>query len=332
MLLAAPDVEAVVAVDGEPVPVEAAAGADVRVADLTTTDLKPLLEGAGTVIHLAEAVGPDDERVAAANVDGARRLLEAAGDVGVGHVVVLSSASVYGAWATNPVPLTEDAVLRPTPAFDFAIHKAEVERLAAEWREQHPGTTVTLLRPAVMVGEGLESWLARALQAALLLRAGDDPPAQFVHVDDLCSAIELARRARLDGPFNVAPDGWVEGTQVRSLAGAPPRLPMPAAVTDRLASLTWRRRVGRMPPGIVPYTLHPWVVANDRLRAAGWEPKHSNEEAFVAANEGTPWSRLSPQRRQELALGVAAATIVGAAAGLTRLIRRHRPVRSSRRP
>ena len=55
--------------------------------------------------------------------------------------------------ADNPVPLTEDAPLRPNPELDFAVRAAERERLAAEWRPTHPGATVAVLRPAVPVAE-----------------------------------------------------------------------------------------------------------------------------------------------------------------------------------
>jgi hypothetical protein len=76
-----------------------------------------------------------------------------------------------------------------------------------------------------------------------------------------------------------------------------------------------------MPPGLVPYTMHSFVVANDRLKAAGWAPSHSNEETYVDATEGTPWSRLSPKRRQELALAGALVSAAGAAVGAFALVR-----------
>jgi LPS O-antigen subunit length determinant protein (WzzB/FepE family) len=64
--------------------------------------------------------------------------------------------------------------------------------------------------------------------------------------------------------------------------------------------------------------VHPWVVANDRLKAEGWAPAHTNEEAYVEATPGTPWSRLSPKRRQELALaGMIGAGLAGVAAAVT---------------
>jgi nucleoside-diphosphate-sugar epimerase len=301
-----------------------------RAADLATGDLKPLLEAADTVIHLAFAAGPelDDDDTARGNIDGTRRLLDAAGAVGVGHVILVSSATVYGAWPTNPVPLTEDAPIRPNPGAGYAVQKAEIERLGAEWAADHPGTTVTVLRPAVAVAEGDRSWLARSLGLTAGLRArGDDPPLQLLHLDDLADAVEIARVQRLDGPFNVAPDGWLSGEQARALAGAPPFVRLPEKVVTAAAGFLWRWKVGRMPPGLVPYTLHPWVVANDRIKAAGWSPAHSNEETYVDATEGTPWSRLGPKRRQELALGGSVVATVGAAVGVAlgvRALRRRR--------
>jgi nucleoside-diphosphate-sugar epimerase len=156
------------------------------------------------------------------------------------------------------------------------------------------------------------------------IRAGaDEPPGQFVHVDDVASAVVLAHRQRLDGPFNVAPDGWIPGEQVRALGGAP-RLRLPERLTTRLAGLRWRLGLAPTPPGAIPLTIHPWVIANDRLRAAGWEPEHTNEEAYVAGHAPRPWERLSPRRRQEVALAAAAAGLAGIAVGTVVLVRRLR--------
>ena len=78
-----------------------------------------------------------------------------------------------------------------------------------------------------MAADGTSS-LARALAAGFGQRAGaEDPPAQFLHLDDLASAVVLAVDQRLDGVFNVAPDGWVPGERVRALTGARPRIRLP---------------------------------------------------------------------------------------------------------
>lgn len=321
-----PDVGRVVAIDRRGqgrVP----AGVEDHQAELATADLKPLFEGATAVLHLAQGDRLVDDHAPSATGDGAlaRRVLDAAGSVGVTHVVLLSSAMAYGAWGNNPVPLTEDAPLRPNPGVTVAAEKAEAERAAAEWRDAHPGATVAILRPTVTVAAEGNGWLARALARSDALPVTDDePPAQFLDVADLASAVDLARRARLDGPRNVAPDGWIDGDVVRSLAGGPPRVRLPERVALRVAGWRWRAGLAPTPPELLPYTVHPWVVANDRLRADGWQPESSNEEAYVGAHRAGPWATLSPRGRQELTLGAAGVLILGAAAGTAALLRRRR--------
>jgi nucleoside-diphosphate-sugar epimerase len=326
------DVTRVVGIDRRPAG-DGGPKLEAHLADLVTDPLGPLLAGADVVVHLAHDLEADGTGVAhrapppSTNAEATGRLLAAAAAAGVRRAVVVSSATVYGAWPSNPVPITEAAAVRPNPGFGYAAQKAEVERRCVEWRAAHDGAAVAVLRPAPTVDDGGLRGMARWRWVALRLRAGDDPPAQFLHVDDLAAAVDVARRAGLDGAYNVAPDGWVDGEQVRALAGAPPRVPVPAPLARRLAGWSWRLRVGAAPPGVLPYTLHPWVVANDRLRGAGWAPTTSNEEAFVGAHAGTPWSRLSPRRRQELALGVAGTALVAGAAGVAlgvRALRRRR--------
>ena len=294
----------------------------VRRLDLARDDVKPYVEHADVVVHLATST-PDTPTAATDDVRVARRVLDAAGATGVTHLVVLSSATVYGAWANNPVPLTEDAPLRPNPGFAFAAERAEIERLAAEWRDAHPGATATILRPARAAGPDHRDWLVRALRPGPAVpEHADEPPVQFVDLDDLAAACELARTRRLDGALNVAPEVSIPGDQVRSLTGAPPKVPLPERAASRLVRWGFRWGLGPTPPELVPYTLHPWVVAGDRLRAHGWAPTVSNEEACVEAHDVGAWATMSPRRRQEIALAVAGVGIVGLMVGLALAIRR----------
>ena len=143
--------------------------------DIATADLEPLLEGV--------------ERDRAPRVDrrsAARRLVRDAGQrrrhptgargrdqrSGITKIVRVSTAAVYGAWPGNPVPLTEDAPLRPNPGFGPAVQGAEVERMLAEWREGVPGAVTTTLRAAPVLGRGAEHLWARLLSG----RPGDPGP------------------------------------------------------------------------------------------------------------------------------------------------------------
>jgi nucleoside-diphosphate-sugar epimerase len=243
----------------------------------------------------------------------------------VRHVVLVSSAMVYGAWANNPVPLTEDAALRPDVEFTYARQLGAAEQLVDDWRRAQPGRSVTVLRPAVAMAADGTSGLAAALAAGMGQRVGeDDPPAQFLHLDDLASAVVLAAERRLDGVYNVAPDGWVEGERVRALAGAVPKVKLPDRVAEVISNQRWRFQRGPIPPGLRSYTRWPWLVANDRLKAEGWQPTVTNEQAYVEGTEAKWWTMVSPKRRQELALGGLVAGILVGVLVTVRLVRRAR--------
>lgn len=300
----------------------AAALDDVVAVDVDgAVDLKPVLDSVEAVVDVGCApIGRDDD--GSTFVDATRRLLDAAGDAGVRHLVHLSSAAVYGAWPNNPVPLSEDAPVRPNPGFAVAAAHAEAERLVAEWKDAHPGTTAAVLRPAVVVGPGADRDLARALAGTTGLRPAEAArPIQYVHEDDVVGAVLVALRGRLDGAFNVAPDGWVSDETARALAGGAARLALPERLARPLLAVGRAFGADRSWPGVGPYQRHPWVVAADRLQAAGWQPVHTNEEAYVLSGEGSKLE-ISPRRRQEVALGASVAAIGAAVAGVVALVRR----------
>ncbi|HYV58713.1 MAG TPA: NAD-dependent epimerase/dehydratase family protein [Acidimicrobiia bacterium] len=294
---------------------------DFHRVDIGGAELKPLLEAADVLVHLATVVDPipDETLMARVNVEGTRRVLDAAAAVGVRKVVRVSSAAVYGAWPNNPVPLTEDATLRPNPGFAPAVHAAEVERLLGEWREEHPAVTVTTLRSAPVLGAGAERLPSRLLLGRPPLHVrGATPPVQVVHVDDLVDALLLAIADDLPGTYNVAADGWLGADDARALLPRTLLPPLPAELLERVLARLWASGLGDVPPTVVPYLVHPWVVANDRLRASGWQPRHSNEDAIVEGLDSLP---PASHAIRYVAGAVLAATL-GTAVGF--LIRRRR--------
>jgi nucleoside-diphosphate-sugar epimerase len=322
-LCACPGIGSVLGVDVVDPTAPVPPGATTRTLDLGTDDLVALFEGADTVVHLASVLAPASrDEDAGRDLELTRRVVDAARRCSVGSVVLMSSATVYGAWPDNPVPLTEEAPLRPNPGFGFAREKVAIERLAGDLRTASPSTAVAVLRPTVTLAEGERSWVSQVLASAAGVHVGDiDPPVQFLHFDDLASATVLAARERLDGVYNVAPDGWIPPDAMRGFATLPrPRVPV--WVADQLTAARFRLGLSATPPEILPWTIHPWVVANDRLRAEGWEPASTNEEAYVAGTAPGPLDTLSPKRRQEIALAVAAGLVVAAGVGAVELVRR----------
>ena len=219
--------------------------------------------------------------------------------------------------------MTEEAPLRPNQGASYALAKAEVERRWTEWASNRAGASLAVLRPALIVGDDEEQWLAVALRAATRWGMGDpDAPTQVVHVDDLAAAVDLAAEQRLDGVYNVAPEGWLAGGEVQSLTGTPVRPPAPPRLARALSRWCWSRGLGGVAPEVVPMATYPWVVASDRLRGLGWEPVHSCAETLVDAFPATPWAKLASRWRRMLALTGTGAVAVGLPVALVRAIRR----------
>ena len=287
----------------------------VQQIDLETADLSSVFSDADTVVHLATAV----RAWSVDSVEAERestifcRLLDALNTAGVVHLVMMSSAMVYGARIENPVPLTEDVPAHPNTDFEWVVQRYQLEKLAREWTAELPSKpkrAVTVLRPTAVVAENRLDHLAKTLMAARTRVAADgDPPVQYLHVDDLAAAVVAVVQARYDGAVNVAPDGWIPPDELADLEGLKPRLRVPAPVAEFVSALRWRWGAAPTPPGVVPYTVHPWVVANDRLRELGWTPSYSNQEAWVVSHDPGPLESLA-RRRRELLLAVAAAAVL----------------------
>lgn len=282
------------------------------VVDPDVGDLVPALRGCSSVVD------------AGGSAAATRAVLSAAAAAGIRHAVIVSSAIVYGARPDNAVPLTEDAPVRPDPAFAPAVEAAERERLAADWRRD--GGAAAVLRCAVVAGAaGFDAMAEELLGARGVTVRGHGRPAQVVHESDVASAVAVAVEQHLDGAFNVAPDGWIAPDTAEALAGGSGRVAVPARLARPVRAVGRIFGVGRQSPGIDAYLEHPWVVANDKLRALGWAPTHANEEALVVAQPPSWWRDLSPRRRQELALGVVGGTaVLGVVATVWGVIRSRR--------
>src|SRR4051812_7679918 len=291
--------------------------------DVAGSDLPPLFEGTDVLVHLAgvhDAI-PDEDLMARVNVGGTRRVLEAAASAGVSKIVLVSSAAVYGAWPNNPVPLTEDAPLRPNPGFPLGVHKAELERLLAEWSLIRPTVVTTVLRPAFVLGARADHAIARLIRARVPLTVGrSTAPVQFVHEDDATEAIALAVERDLPGVYNVAADGWLSRDELRALLGRKVQPSVGPELMERALRRLFRAGLVDVPPTEMPYLQHPWVVAVDRLRAEGWAPQHTNEETVLACLGGRdPGSTWKAAVAATTGAGLATTGLVVAG-----LVRRHR--------
>ena len=337
-----PQVAAVVGIDTE-APAAPPPAMTVVLADLAAGDpvrIRAAMAGASAVVHLAwrtpdtlRHTRADEVAARTSNLASLRRVLDVAAEVGVSTFVHVSSATVYGAWSDNPVPLSEDAAMRPNPEFAFAVSKAEAERTVAAWAEEHPEVAVAVLRPTVTVGAPMRP-LYQAL-AGTRSPAGDGATrqVQFLHVDDLATAVVTAWAGQLRGIYNVAPDRGVREDTARALAGGMAKVALPTRVARVVSAWSWDLwRLGA-PKEAQAYARWTWVVAPDRLLAAGWTPQCTSEESLVTTDERAHWDDLPPGRRQNLTVLVALGAVVAAAGSAVAILagraRRARQARSA---
>jgi UDP-glucose 4-epimerase len=236
------------------------------------------------VVHLAFLLNPihDEALMYAVDVEGTHNVLDACSSEGIEQVLVTSSSTAYGAFPDNPVPLTEEDPVRGVASFEYARDKTESDRLCQLWAARHPDRVMTIVRPCIVFGPSVDNYLLRLwtrqpFQADFGL---PDPGIQFVHEDDVVSALVTLLEGRFGGAFNVAGDGVMGVAECASLIGLPRRR-VPLGVMRRFASLMWRLRASEAPPGSLEFAMHPWIVSNEKLkRETGWEPRYTSRETF----------------------------------------------------
>ncbi|MFP5309831.1 MAG: NAD-dependent epimerase/dehydratase family protein [Actinomycetes bacterium] len=304
-----------------------APGLELEAADVRDPGIVERFTGVDVVVHLAFQLDPlrDEQAMWDVNVGGTRNVAEAAAAAGVRRLVYVSSAVVYGAHPDNDVPLDEDAPLRANPDFSYAEHKLEVERWLWPWAEQHPEIALTVLRPSIVAGPGVQNFISRQMEMPrMTMVKGHRPPMQFAHVDDVAAALAHATVNDLDGAYNVSSEGWLSFDEIVAISGrkvAEVGEEVAFALADRL----WRAGLGEAPAGMVHYLMHPWVVSVDRLVATGWKPRHSNRDALAGlVAEHRDWLAFGGARvrRSTVRAATAGVVAVGGLAGITAALRR----------
>jgi UDP-glucose 4-epimerase len=301
-------------------------------ADIARADLAPVLEGADAVVHLAWLIQPsrDERTLRAVNVEGTRRVLEAAARADVRAVIYASSVGAYSpgpkdrlvdeSWATDGIP-----------SLFYSRHKAEAERMLDRFERDRPGTRVVRLRPGLIFKREAATGIRRLFVGPLLPNplvrrelipfVPDVPRLRFqaVHSLDVGDAYRRAIVSDARGAFNIAADPVLDPEVLADLLGAR-RVPVRAGVLRGAASLSWRARLQPSPPGWLDLALAvPLMDTGRSRRELGWQPQRTSTEALTELLDGlrdgadypTPplaASTSGPLRERELRTGVGART------------------------
>ncbi len=179
------------------------------------------LRGSDAVMHFAFLVTahPGVTPFREVNVEGSRNVFEAAARERVPRVVYTSSIAAYGVVKGHSLPLREDSPRVRQDDFAYAACKWDVEDFLDRFEPANPTVAVARLRPAVLLGEGMEHPLGMLL-ARRLIALPEGPAAPLVWDEDVADAALLALDAEggsgARGAFNLqAREGRTAGELAR---------------------------------------------------------------------------------------------------------------------
>ena len=278
--------------------------------------LAEFMDGVDAVVHLAWALQPgrQPERLHRVNVDGTRRLARAAAGAGVQQFVHLSSLGAYAPGGGDR-KVAEDWPVTGIPSSQYSRDKSQAELVVREQLGSREGTTLTVVRPTLVLQPEASSEIGRYFLGPLLFAAArllPDPVArllplplpslrvQVVHADDVADALVAMLDRRAPGPFNLAAEPTFDADSLARALGTV-RVPVPAFVLRTTLSAAFHAHVLPTEPGWLDLGLQAPALDSSRARRLlGWSPQHPGDEVlrqFVAAlgrGEGAPGPLLSP--------------------------------------
>ncbi|HYM40366.1 MAG TPA: NAD-dependent epimerase/dehydratase family protein [Thermoplasmata archaeon] len=269
------------------------AGATLVKRNLLQGDLRALFRRVGTVYHFAAnpdvRLGKEGPKVhIEQNVLMTYRVLEACRANRVPRVVFASTSTVYGEAKTVPTP--ED--YGPCePISLYGASKLACESLLSAYAHTY-GLQAVVFRMANVVGGRSGHGVVHDLVAKLardpkrLEIIGSDPGTSksYIHVEDALAGYR-AGLAAARGPFTVYNLGSEDAISVRTIADAICR-----EVGLQGVEYVWTGGAGSGRGWVGD--VRTMALAVERLRATGWRPGMTSEQAVArAAREA--WSRIS---------------------------------------
>jgi UDP-glucose 4-epimerase len=222
------------------------------------------------------------------NVIGTMNILAACSgpDCTVQKLVFKSSAHFYGTAQDDPAFFTEQMGRPHPPGTPIERDIVDAEAAVAEWAEQNPDTVVTLLRCTNVLGpEVRTSHRALFSLPVVPMILGFDPRYQFVHEDDVVSALAHALRNDLPGIYNVAADGVLALSEVAGLLGKPYAPILPPWGTGLAAGVLHRLGLAPLPPEMLSQMRFGRGLDNRRYKATGFVYRYTTRETVIKLRE-----------------------------------------------
>jgi UDP-glucose 4-epimerase len=246
-------------------------------------------ERVDTFVHLAFLGSPTQAAAYAHELEsvGTMHVLVAVRQAQVRKFVMWSQTLLYGAHPSNPNFLSEGHPLRAPMRESYFSDKIQAEAEANRFAERAPGSFVSILRTAPIVGPTVRSFITKYLARKVVpTMMGFDPLVQFVHEIDAIGAFKLAIDRDVPGTYNIVGDGVLPLSTVIKLAGRV-ALPVPHPIAESIGSALWLAQLAEAPPSFYKYLRFLCVADGSKAREKmGFRPAYTTREAltdFVSA-------------------------------------------------
>ena len=311
------DVIKIIGLDKEPMPESFAGNSKLIYIQANTADgswqEKVLKEKPDVVIHTAWQIRMmygHNETTWKWNVDGSKAIFDLAFSVPLARLVHFSTASIYGAYATNTFehrfkesePMREDQYL-------YGVEKRNVEEILDEMVKsaKSEAPLVASIRPAAITGPrgrymrirfGLQSALSGQLKGGVygfvsaltsMVPATKGWVRQFIHEDDIVDIVEKLAFDEWKGGryeiYNATPNGTPVYAPDMAKAVGKKLLPIQPWMARFAYFWFWHLTRGKIPtaPGSWRFYSYPIVMDGTKLESVlGYHCQSESTEAFVS--------------------------------------------------
>jgi UDP-glucose 4-epimerase len=229
-----------------------------------------------TVTHLVQQ-SEDRYRI---NLGGTRAVFDHSKAYGVKHVVFVGRHTYYGAAPDSPLFHTEDEPPMGLSSFPELADLVASDLYAGSALWRHPELVTSVLRFVYTLGPTGHGTLATFLRGARVPTIlGYDPLFQFMHEEDVVSALCLSLAKRPRGVFNVAgPQPLPLSVVIRETGRT--NIPLPEIVFHAALG---RFGLPKLPAGALEHIKYPVTVDGAAFRAATGFTHAVDEKAAIRA-------------------------------------------------
>ncbi len=240
------------------------------------------------VVHMATVTslavqGEERYRI---NLGGTRAVFDHCRAYGVKHTIFVGRHTFYGAGPDSPLFHTEDEPPMALATFPDLTDLVAADLYAGSALWRYPELVTTVMRICYTLGPSGHGTLATFLRGSRVpTLLGYDPLFQFMHEDDVVTAISLSLQKRLRGVYNVAGPQPMPLSLIAKTAGRKV-VPLPEIVYSFALG---RFGLPKIPPGALGHIKYPVVVdATHFNEATGFKFAYDETKTVRAFREAFP--------------------------------------------